>query len=270
MVSVKWWGLSCQFYCNFHELWRPYGAQDFWIGDSRLEIIVKIIEEITFTLGFYGATFFFQLREREKLGLFEIQFDYIVTFPRLQQCFAWGKRDIGSIWDSNWTIYFFAFGVNWSRFHENCGIYWTHGTQIYNFWTDLHIVNRSTSWTDLLQGFEDRSYKSTGILWTFHKVGLDLLLDDLWSYFPFTSHCWCFEAFITQIQWILMHFFNTWKKEGNPGLNKGTFVQQKQPNKPSQAKLQWPIYSQARPGSQELRPQWATQLQEIKPSPAVT
>ena len=126
--------------------------------------------------------------------------------------------------------------LSWSEFLTNCGIYlstWdtdlqllnrsSHCKQIYKFSTDL-LLNRSSSWiTDLtnLQGFSG------------HFTSLDqgfCLMN--WSYFPFTSHCWHFEAFITQIQWILLLFFNTWKKERNPGLNKALLPKAA---KPSQA-----------------------------------
>ena len=206
MVSVQWWDkltfsacILSQFLNNsttiFEELWRPYGARDFWIGDRRFEILWKTLRKlhyITFT-GFYWCNPLLSFETKRRNWFYRGQFKYI-------------SQDFG-LW--NWTIYF-SLGVDFWLFqgfslgklkivvfiehmghrsttfiNRSSSYKWifdfksTSFKQIYN-WTDLQKLR-----TDL-----------TGILWTFHSIWLMN-----WSIFPIyiaTLHCWHFEAFITQ------------------------------------------------------------------------
>ena len=139
MVSVKWCVrlTICQFYHNFHELWEPYVAQDFWIGGSRLEIIVK------FYIWMQPFSTLF-MRKGRKIGSIYLRFSFQLHSVRLSQgysqCFAWG----------NWTICFFAF--DWSEFHvHSCKFVVFIGTHEDRSTT----LNTSTTHTDLQ--VEDRS-----------------------------------------------------------------------------------------------------------------
>ena len=149
-MSVKWWNRLTfmptrkfeQFYPNFWKLWRPYGTQDFRIGDRRFEIFVR----------FYGATLWLSFEKQgEKLILQEsVWIHNIFSGLCLRNYYIWVylrfELNIYFIWE--WISY------------TNCGFI-EHMGQIYNFWTDLHVVNtdlqlnRSTSWLQILHFYRD-------------------------------------------------------------------------------------------------------------------